>query len=160
MLRSLLVTRGFGNGTLVGSINDLVIRGYTVGFILEFILENLAIVAQDQEVEALVYRITEFQRSLVAVDYDLTSTIARDFNELIESVLAIDFDGLEALPAEDLENISKVIEGLEVYSTLLGLREERIVDVTEDKENTDTDVSTDIDEQAILAKTQERNTKT
>ena len=47
---ALVVTRGFGNGTLVGSIKDVVTRGYTIGTVsiegtLDVVLDDVTLSA-------------------------------------------------------------------------------------------------------------------
>ena len=50
---ALVVTRGFGNGTLTGAIKEVVTRGYTIGSALAFVTPtHLMLISSENRVMA------------------------------------------------------------------------------------------------------------
>ena len=159
MFRHLLVTRGFGNGSLVGKIKNLVSRGFIDNLIttVNKKLEGLAFVTKDSEHLAELGLITEFINSLVAKDLDLSAVGIEDL-EFLDTIISEDIEYTEVAVAQNIEKLSRVKRILERSSILLNMKEERPVDVSTNKEDSSS-VAIDISGEADVAKPSELTSK-
>lgn len=99
---ALIVTRGFGNGTLVGSVSDVVLAGYAIG--TEVITSSIT--------TGLVSRIVPNDLTLSSTinsdDTGMSSTIEQDFG-MSSSIVNVD-TGISSTISDDGVGLSSTIQ--------------------------------------------------